>query len=332
MTDDDIRRQLSRFLAAHAGDHKLVISNLRRIGVGRSRQNWVFDLASGDGDVPNVESLILRRDPDGGLVDTDRAVEFEVLRALTASDLRTPMPRWLDATGEWLGKPSLIMRREPGACDYGLLNGDLPLEQRVRYAALLCGLLHQVHAVDWRALGLAQVFDDPGPEAACSELHAWINVLRRDQLEPFPELEFGIAWLRDNAPRSERTVLVHADFKPGNVLVRDGDVTALLDWELAHLGDPLEDLGWVTQPLRGREHLIAGHWERKDLVAEYERLDGRPVDPEALAWWQAFSTFKTAVMQVTGLRAFLEGRSDEPYRPARRVLTTLLHQTGAGED
>lgn len=331
MTDDDIALQLSRFLAAHAGDDTLVISNLSRIGVGRSRQNWVFDVASGD-DPPEVESLILRRDPDGGLVDTDRTVEFEVLRALTASDLPTPVPRWLDPTGQWLGKPSLIMRREPGTCDYGLLNGDLSLAQRLGYAARMCELLHQVHAVDWQAIGLGEVFDDPGSEAGCTELDAWIDVLRRDQLEPLPELEFAIGWMRDNAPRSERTVLVHADFKPGNVLVRDGDVSALLDWELAHLGDPLEDLGWVTQPLRAREHLIAGHWEREDLVAEYERLTGRPVDPEALAWWQTFSTFKTAVMQVTGLRAFIEGRSDEPYRPARRVLSTLLRQAHVRED
>ena len=334
MNHDEIRQQLQRFLGAQLGHHNFVISVLRKIGVGRSRQNWMFELSPslGDGDGDGPESLILRRDPDGGLVDTDRAIEFKVLQALTTSSLRTPLPRWLDATGEWMGRPSLIMRSEPGTCDYGLLNGGLPLEERLKYAVLLCGLLHEVHIADWREIGLSDVFDDPGTNAALHQLHTWIDILRRDQLEPFPEVEYAIRWLDERAPICERTVLVHGDFKPGNVLVHDGEISALLDWELAHLGDPLEDLGWVTQPMRGREHLIADHWEREDLIAEYERLSMRPVDPHALAWWQTFSTFKTAVMQVTGLRAFLEERSDEPYRPTRRVLGTLLRQTGARED
>jgi aminoglycoside phosphotransferase (APT) family kinase protein len=124
-------------------------------------------------------------------------------------------------------------------------------------------------------------------------------------------------------------VLVHADFKPGNILL-DGDrITALLDWELAHLGDPLEDLGWVTQPLRTREHLIPGSWEREDLIAHYAAVRSVEVDPAALAWWNAFASFKTAVMQVSGLRAFLDGRSETLYRPHPKVLRALLDAIGA---
>jgi aminoglycoside phosphotransferase (APT) family kinase protein len=155
-------------------------------------------------------------------------------------------------------------------------------------------------------------------------LDRWEIILRRDQLEPLPELEFALVVLRDSAPEPDRTVLVHADFKPGNILLEGDHVSALLDWELAHLGDPLEDLGWVTQPLRAGEHTITGVWEADDLIAHYERASGTVVDRRALRWWHAFSTFKTAVMQVSGLRSFVEGRSDEPYRPTRRVLSTLL--------
>jgi aminoglycoside phosphotransferase (APT) family kinase protein len=107
-------------------------------------------------------------------------------------------------------------------------------------------------------------------------------------------------------------------------LLDDGDVTALLDWELAHLGDPMEDLAWVTQPLRSAEHTIEDSWETEDLIAHYAQVTGNPVDRDALKWWVAFSALKTAVMQVSGLRAFLEGRAEEPYRPTRRVLSTLL--------
>jgi len=297
------------------------IADVRRAGSGRSRDNWLFDLVGDEGREP----LILRTDPDGGLIDTDRGVEFAVLRALEDSGLPTPVARWLDADGHELGRPSLIMRRLHGVCDYRVLrNPARPSDARAGLARTFCELLASVHDVDWQRIGLGATLADPGPEAARSELDRWATVLREDQLEPWPELEYAIVVLGERAPLSTRTALVHADFKPGNILL-DGDrVTALLDWELAHLGDPLEDLGWVTQPLRAAEHTIEDAWEAHDLVVHYERVTGTRVDPAALAWWVAFSAFKTAVMQVSGLRAFLEGRADEPYRPTRRVLATVL--------
>lgn len=318
---DDISDRLHRFLAAQASAAGGQVTGLSRAGNGRSRDNWLFDLVTSAG----VEPLILRTDPEGGLIDTDRSVEFAVLRGLEASSLPTPVARWLDADGTALGRPSLIMRRLPGACDYRVLRDtERPLAARVQLARAFCALLAEVHAVDWAGLGLGDTLVDPGPEAARTELEHWAGVLHQDQLEPWPEIEYALAVLADRPPRSTGTVLVHADFKPGNILL-DGDrVTALLDWELAHLGDPLEDLGWVTQPLRAGEHTIEGAWEAADLVAHYERTTGTAVDRTALSWWVTFSSVKTAIMQVSGLRAFLDQRAEEPYRPTRRVLATML--------
>lgn len=311
---------LRAFLAGRP-DAAGTVDDVRRAGSGRSRDNWVFDLVD-DG---NREPLILRTDPEGGLIDTDRAVEFAVLRGLEGSGLPTPVARWLDPDGSGLGRPSLIMRRLDGVCDYRVLRTtSRPLDERLGLARTFCELLAAVHAVDWQAGGLGATLTDPGPDAARAELDRWAGVLRSDQVEPWPELEYAIAVLGERAPQSIGTALVHADFKPGNILL-DGDrVTALLDWELAHLGDPLEDLGWVTQPLRAGEHTIDGAWAAADLVAHYEHATGSTVDRTALDWWVAFSAFKTAVMQVSGLRGFLEGRADEPYRPTRRVLAAVL--------
>ncbi|KAF0957819.1 phosphotransferase family protein [Rhodococcus sp. T7] len=327
MTEEtEVATRLGRFLAAHPDAHNGRITHLTRAGSGRSRDNWLFDLVfDGSDGAEHRESLILRTDPEGGLIDTNRATEFAVLQALEKSGLPTPVVRWLDADGRALGRPSLIMRRLPGTCDYRVLrNSALPLAERISLARRFCALLAEVHAVDWHTLGLGDVLVDPGRHAARAELDQWTAILRQDQLEPWPELEYAVAILGERAPTSSRTVLVHADFKPGNLLLADKHVTALLDWELAHLGDPLEDLGWVTQPLRASEHTIDRSWEAEDLVNYYERESGVTVDRAALAWWIAFSAFKTAVMQVSGLRAFLDGRAEEPYRPTRRVLTTLL--------
>lgn len=273
------------------------------------------------------EPLIVRRDPLGGLLETDRADEFAVLQALETTVVRAPQVRWLDATGESLGRPCLVMVREPGQCDYFVVNGDLPLAERVALARRFCELLVEVHQVPWQSVGLNGVFPDPGRSAATTELARWEAILRRDQVEPYPELELAAHWLAAHAPQSPRTVLVHGDFKPGNVLLQDGRIVALLDWELAHLGDPHEDLGWITQPLRTREHLIPGAWERAQLLDYYQELTGTEVDHVAVDWWNVLACYKTAVMQASGLRSYIEGRCDELYQPSADVLRTLLELT-----
>ena len=300
------------------------VDGLTRVSSGRSRENWQFDATYVVDGREIREPLIVRRDPLGGLLQTDRTTEFSVLSALQKTEVPAPMARWLDATGEELGRPSLVMRREPGECDYFVLNGEREAVERVELAGRLCDLLAVVHAVDWRGAGLGDVLVDPGPDAARHELQLWETVLASDQLEAYPELALAACWLRECAPRSDRTVLVHGDFKAGNVLLEDGRIVALLDWELAHLGDPMEDLGWVTQPLRTREHLIPGVWEREQLLERYAATTGGAVDDVSVAWWSVFATFKSAVMQCSGLRSFVEGRSDGLYWPTEPVLRTLL--------
>ena len=322
---DGIIERLQSFVAARSeliGEVR--IESFAPVNTGRSRENWVFDAVSSGAGIEVRERLIARRDPLGGLIATDRSTEFAVLRALESTALPTPRARWLDATGAELGRPCLVMVRVEGTCDYYELNGTAPLAVRVDLAQRLCTLLSDVHAVDWRAIGLGEVLADPGESAALAALDEWEAVLRREQLEAYPEIELAAMWLRSAAPRSPGTVLVHGDFKVGNVLLKNGRITALLDWELAHLGDPHEDLGWVTQPLRTREHYIAGAWEREELLAQYEKASGLCVDRESVLWWNVFAAFKTAIMQATGLRAFVEGRSDELFQPSAAVLLTLL--------
>ncbi len=325
VADAEVLAKLEQFVRDRLGADATV-EGFSRVSTGRSRQNWLFEAVwNSNGEVCR-EQLIARRDPLGGLLETDRAAEFAVLRALEAAPVPTPQARWLDGTGEELGRPCLVMVRMHGSCDYYALNGPALLDERVDLARRLCSLLADVHKVDWQAIGMGVQLTDPGPMASLVALEEWERVLQRDQVEPYPELALGALWLRAHASRSPKTVLVHGDFKVGNVLLdADGHIVGLLDWELAHLGDPHEDLGWVTQPLRTKEHYIKGSWEREELLAHYEIASGQPVDRDAVQWWNVFAAYKTAVMQASGLRAFREGKSDEHYRPTAPVLNAVLH-------
>lgn len=326
----EIRQLLHDFVVAQVGsDAEVRIDGLSRISTGRSRENWLFDASWNEEAGRKTDQLIVRRDPAGGLLETERSIEFAVLKALDQTDVPAPAVRWLDADGSALGSPSLVMVREPGSCDYFALEAASPANKRVDLAQRLCELLVTVHQVDWQRAEMGEVLNDPGPQAALDAVDHWESILRADQLEPYPELELCTRWLRTHAPTSTDTVLVHGDFKVGNVLLDDDDqIVSLLDWELAHLGDRHEDLGWVTQPLRTREHYVTGHWERDELLQHYAKVSGCDVDLAAVEWWNVMSCYKTAVMQSSGLKSFVEGRSDELYQPTAEVLTTILDLIG----
>jgi aminoglycoside phosphotransferase (APT) family kinase protein len=325
----DIETRLRAFVEAQLPEAEgLQIEDLRRRSSGLSRENWVFDAAWKDDAGAHREELIMRRDPVGSVLETDRRVEFAVLQALESSAVPAPRVRWLDPDGEWLGRPSVVMRREPGECEYFVLNGDRPLGRRVAIARRYCDLLAAIHTVDWRSRGLASSLPDPGPEgAAHSALDHWEGELRRHQLEPHPELELILAWLRAHAPIAQAIVLVHGDFKPGNALMRGDEVGVILDWETAHLGDPLEDIGWVTNPVRAREHLIAGAWERADLFARYEERTGFHVDPEAVRWWNVLANYKLSVITLTGVDAYVDGRFDRAHQVPVGLFRVMFEMT-----
>jgi aminoglycoside phosphotransferase (APT) family kinase protein len=315
----DVADELRWWLAEELGS-SVRIENLRRTSAGYSRENWVFDAVVGG----DRHALIARRDPVGSVLETDRRVEAAVLEALEKTDIPSPRLRWVDLAGERLERPVLVMDLSPGICDGFVLNGDRPLMQRLGLAHQIYGLLAQIHLLDWRGIGLGDVLEDPGPAAAAHAVDHWESELQRVQLEPEPELAVVIAWLRANAPESPTTVLVHGDFKPGNLLVDGDEVSAILDWETAHLGDPHEDLGWVTNPLRAREHRIPEVWQPDHLFLHWSNRTGMVVDEGAVHWWRVLANLKLAVIVLTGNRAFVEHRMDRFYQSPVFLYAVML--------
>lgn len=285
-----------------------VFYGLTRSAGGLSRENWSLDASWTVGGQRKSAPLMLMRDASGSLLNTERKREYLVLKALENSAVPSPSVFWIDPDGRYLGAPSVVMERVAGACDYLVLNGERPLTERLELARAFLDLLVVIQQVSWQDSGLGEALGVPADRPGKVELRHWEAEYRRVQIEPHPELDYILNWLEQRVPQAESVVLVHGDFKPGNALVEGQRITAKLDWETAHLGDPLEDLGWITNPVRRREHQIAGQWERTQIVERYRQLTGRIVNEADLTWWNIFSCWKLAVIQLTAVKEFVEGR------------------------
>ncbi len=329
----DFHTALEEFIRRRLGDvDGLRVEGEARATGGQSRENWPFDLFWEEGGQSHHRRLFLRRDPVGSVLETDRRVEYEVLRRLHNQPVRAPEVVWLDADGSELGRPALVMTRYDGFNDHFILQGgtsQLDEDTRVGIASQMVDLMVEIHAFDWRGAGLDEVLaipDDP----ATAAIDEWAAVIERQSLEPQPVLALIEQWLRFNRPKPGEVTVVHGDVKPGNVLFDHDQVQVLLDWETVHLGDPTEDVGWVTNPLRRVEHQIAGRWEADNLVSAYEARTGRNVDRAALRFWQVLANFKLAAIAMTGVRSFCDGRTQRVWTGAGLLGKVLLAQTEEG--
>ncbi|UVF76912.1 phosphotransferase family protein [Gordonia mangrovi] len=314
------------------------IDRIYRTGLGSSRENWPFDATWTVDGAKEEHHLLLRRDPPAAVVETGRAMEFELLRRLGEFDVPTPDVLWLDDQGGELTRPSIVVKRYVGQAHRAVLRHADPLElgiaQRELLAREICTTLTDLHNIDTEAAGFRGILHHPGPNPAAYELEHWRSELERCQMEPQPALQAAAEWLRDSLPGPvDRLVVVHGDFRPANLLIHEGRVEVLLDWELAHLGDPLDDLGWYTAPLYQKEHFIKGFWEQEDFLELYTARTNIEVDPHALRFWQVMSTFRLAVMALAGIKNFCTKGSDRPAAPARfvidRVMEAVIEAQGA---
>lgn len=306
---DALARKVEALVAQHAAGSHAEVLDLQLLAGGMSRSTWAMTARLVEaGSVCDLD-LVLQLLPESGLLDSDLVAEFELLRALAATSVAAPRPYWVDPDGSVLGAPGLITGRVEGTCDPFILSTEEPLGIRLGLAESFIELLASVATADISDLVRQGRLEDPGIEAARLAVASWSARHDEVRAEASPELALVRSWLDRHAPTTPRRVLVHGDFKPGNILVRDGEVAALLDWETAHVGSPLEDLGWVTNPVRRREHQIAGHWEANDMVREFEKHSDIEVDPAQLRWWNVFSCYKLAVIVLSGVHGYLTGGS-----------------------
>ncbi|MDB4476171.1 phosphotransferase family protein [bacterium] len=181
--------------------------------------------------------------------------------------------------------------------------------------ALECGqVLGRIHALDWRAAGLEADLPQVSPEALVTE--TWETY--RDLNVPVPMIDYAYRWLIDNAPEGSRMTLVHGDFRNGNLMVTPQGIAAVLDWELAQIGDPIRDLGWlcVNSWRFGKDALpVGGFGTIEDLLDGYSQTSGVDVSVQEIKYWQVFGSFWWAMATLQMANAWRTGETPSLERP-----------------
>jgi aminoglycoside phosphotransferase (APT) family kinase protein len=303
---------LSRHLAG-----PVEVEDLRRLSGGASRETWSFDAVDADG---TRHELIVRRDPGEWAGQSQRSTEFEVLRAAADGGVAVPTTRFLLEPDDAMGSGFVMGRIEGETIPRRILRDDEYATARTRLAAQ-CGeqaaLIHALPVAELPALPVL---------GASEQIEQYRDVL--DSLgEPHPAFELGLRWLAEHAPAPVEPRLVHGDFRNGNLIVGPEGLRAVLDWELAHLGDPVEDLGWCcvrSWRFGVVDRPVGGFGDVDELVAAYVAAGGEPVDLPRLAYWETFGTLKWGA--ICGIQAFthLSGavRSVELATLGRRIAET----------
>ena len=290
----------------------VTIDALSRIPGGASRETYRFD-AQADG---TQHRLVLRRDPGGSLIDTESEIEF---RAYESAYGIVPVPRAvaLERDGAELERPFFIMERVEGGEVVSPFARAPFGEHGEALGQAFFTALGRLAAFDPTASPLASYAATPTRDDAWRvALDYWEGVIDEDTTVPIPVVRAAIRRLRATPPPPAQVVaIVHGDYRSGNVMHDGrGGMLAMFDWEMAHLGDPLEDLGWALDPIwdhfePGR---VCGMTDRANALRIWEEASGLTVDPQAMRWWSLLCSVKARAIWTSAFRQFLDGGRIDP--------------------
>ena len=312
----ELRARLGAYLTQATGA-PVTVEKLVKFPAGFS---WITYAAHVAGFPPAIE-VILRIGPPYGLFAPYSAmIEFDALSAIEGAGVPAPRVYFASDDASWLGAPFFLSEKVEGdtPLPWGSQGQTLEGERRASLAADFIDALAALHIFDWRATPLAARGAGVTLEnAAQLQIDDWEGRFQRWALRPHPMAHRTLGWLRAHAPRAQRVSLVHGDYRLGNFLERAGRISAILDWELVHLGDPVEDLGWAFLPqYRGGTPLVCGLASEADFLARYEAGTGLKVDRGALKFYLVFSLLKLAFTHMAAARCFEDGRFNDLRMPA----------------
>ena len=331
--DANMAARLTAWLRTRLPDADEVhIEGLDRVKFGHSAEMMMMSVVARHGDQDARQDVVvrLRPKPPALLEPYDLARQFTILRALEDTTVRVPRALWLEDTGEVLGRPFFVMERAVGDVYEMEAPADVADQTVVRMCESLAEQLAAIHSVDLKQTGLYALGN--GSDHLDRELEHWAAEMNRVKRDSLPALERLHRALRERKPEPcPKVTLVHGDAKPGNFAFTHGDVSAVFDWEMTTVGDPLTDIGWLEmlwiQPVGINSHPAALTIDA--LLGHYEAISGIKVQNRS--WYRAFNAFKMAVICLIGAMLVEDGHSDDQKLVLAAHGTPLMTKVGLAE-
>jgi aminoglycoside phosphotransferase (APT) family kinase protein len=281
------------------------VGGLARVSAGATQEIWRFEAVGDAGATP----LILRRAPGGGRVSPTAVgleVEAALIEAAAAAGAPVPPVRYVLQPEDGLGHGFVMAFVEGETLGGRIVKSETLAGVRPGLARQCGEILARIHTIEPAAFPTLKL------QTPAELVEQWEAGYRASEW-PRPVFELAFRWLKDRTPAPpQKPALVHGDFRNGNLMVGPDGVRAVLDWELAHVGDPMEDLGWIcvnSWRFGAVDKPVGGFGEREALYAGYEAAGGAAVDRDQGLWWEVFGSLRWGVMCAGMAAAF---RSVDP--------------------
>nr|WP_271213703.1 phosphotransferase family protein [Rhodococcus wratislaviensis] len=314
---DDFFAELTASLdTALSAGGTLRLADIDQRGEGNSWETYLVTAEWTGGTDCHTDTFAVKRQPISGITgDYDVNREVALLAAAARAGMRVPAV--IAHRGQTGGaRGFFVMEKVPG-----IIPMPNTISRLIPDTALRANLGREVaremarlHSVDPRTMGLSMCGEVPdGADTGRVENDKWTRAYREVADIPIPVLDLACAWLDHRSDVvSGRVSLVHNDFRVGNLVVQDGSISGVLDWETAHFSDPTADIAWFAQRTsRGRSPLLCKLIEVEPFLDEYERAGGWRPRPETITWWSVQSLVKTAVGCLQAVDVYKRGDRDE---------------------
>ena len=315
-----VHARLTDFLGRQNGA-PTTVKKLKRFSVGFSWLTYGFDASWSDASGVHEKPLILRIGPPNGIFAPYKSSpEFFALQSLQGAGVPVPQVYWYSDASDLFGAPFFICERVSGDAPvpWVAAGQDFSDEERAGLATQFVNALVALHKFEWRGTPIeASCTVVNERNAAAQQIDFWQELLTRSGVRRFPAVAWALAWLRANQPVAPKVSIIHGDYRIGNFLEQAGRITAILDWELVHLGDPHEDLGFVClRTFRGGTPYMCRLITREDLYQRYSELSGFQVDPDAVHYYEVFNNFKLVAIHAAAAGCFEAGQFNDLRMPA----------------
>ena len=291
------------------------LMRVERLSGGASQETYRIEIETAGGS----ELLAMRRAPGGLKVDREPGhpglpTEAKLMAAARAAGVPEPEIHYVLGQADGLGEGFVMQWLEGETLGARIVRSEALVAARDKLAYQCGQMLARIHAIDLQATRLDALLDPMTPEEFV--LQTWERYKGFET--PQPMIDYVGTWLMRHCPTDFEPCLVHNDFRNGNIMVDENGLVAVLDWEIAHIGDPMRDLGWIcTNSWRfGGAYPVGGFGTYEDLFRGYEETSGRRVDLGRVKFWEVFGSFWWAVGCLGMAEHFRTGPDKTVERPA----------------